>query len=162
MVQTEKSSILEKTEIPKHKNALAEKYAEENKVEQKKEVDAYERLKTKESNKLPQPTGWRMDVLPFKLAEKTKGGLYLANETLEKERIATNVGYVVSLGPDAYADKERYPGGAWCQEGDWVIFGRYAGARIKIEGGDLRLLNDDDVLAVITDPEDIVLSLIHI
>ena len=80
------------------------------------------------------------------------------NETLEKERIATNVGYVVSLGPDAYADKDRYPGGAWCKEGDWVIFGRYAGARIKIEGGDLRLLNDDDVLAVISDPEDVVSS----
>ena len=105
---------------------------------------------------LPTPTGYRLLVLPFSRKQKTKGGLYLANETLEKERIATNVGYVVSLGPDAYADKDRYPGGAWCQEGDWVIFGRYAGARIKIEGGDLRLLNDDDVLAVISDPEDVV------
>lgn len=105
---------------------------------------------------LPTPTGYRLLVLPFSRKQKTKGGLYLANETLEKERIATNVGYVVSLGPDAYADKDRYPAGAWCQEGDWVIFGRYAGARIKIEGGDLRLLNDDDVLAVITDPEDVV------
>lgn len=107
---------------------------------------------------LPTPTGYRLLVLPFSRKQKTKGGLYLANETLEKERIATNVGYVVSLGPDAYADKDRYPGGAWCKEGDWVIFGRYAGARIKIEGGDLRLLNDDDVLAVITDPEDVVSS----
>jgi len=107
-------------------------------------------------DQLPTPTGYRLLVLPFSRKQKTKGGLYLANETLEKERIATNVGYVVSLGPDAYADKDRYPAGAWCQEGDWVIFGRYAGARIKIEGGDLRLLNDDDVLAVITDPEDVV------
>ena len=105
---------------------------------------------------LPTPTDICRAPAPFSRKQKTKGGLYLANETLEKERIATNVGYVVSLGPDAYADKDRYPGGAWCQEGDWVIFGRYAGARIKIEGGDLRLLNDDDVLAVITDPEDIV------
>ena len=96
-------------------------------------------------DQLPTPTGYRLLVLPFSRKQKTKGGLYLAN-----------VGYVVSLGPDAYADKDRYPAGAWCQEGDWVIFGRYAGARIKIEGGDLRLLNDDDVLAVITDPEDVV------
>lgn len=105
---------------------------------------------------LPTPTGYRLMVLPFSRKQKTKGGLYLANETLEKERIATNVGYVVSLGPDAYADKDRYPGGAWCQEGDWVIFGRYAGARIKIDGGDLRLLNDDDILAVVQNPEDVV------
>ena len=105
---------------------------------------------------LPTPTGYRLLVLPFSRKQKTKGGLYLANETLEKERIATNVGYVVSLGPDCYVDRDKFPNGSWCQDGDWVIFGRYAGARIKIEGGDLRLLNDDDVLAVITDPEDVV------
>ena len=35
-------------------------------------------------------------------------------------------------------------------------FGRYAGARIQIEGGDLRLLNDDEILAVINNPEDIL------
>ena len=65
------------SETPKIKLALAEKYEEEN----KKEVDAYERLKTKESSKLPIPTGWRMIVLPFKMPEKTKGGLYLGQDT---------------------------------------------------------------------------------
>jgi len=131
----------------------------EEEVEPKEDLKFTPDNVEKDSNlkeELPTPTGYRLMVLPFSRKQKTKGGLYLANETLEKERIATNVGYVVSLGPDAYADKDRYPGGACCQEGDWVIFGRYAGARIKIEGGDLRLLNDDDVLAVINDPEDIV------
>ena len=73
--QTAKSSTLEKTEIPKHKNALAEKYEKESKEQHQKEVDGYERLKTKESSKLPRPTGWRLLVLPFKMPEKTKGGL---------------------------------------------------------------------------------------
>ena len=68
----------------------------------------------------------------------------------------TVVGYVVSLGPDAYSDSHKFPEGAWCKEGDWVIFGRYAGARFQIEGGDMRLLNDDEILACIDDPEAIL------
>jgi co-chaperonin GroES (HSP10) len=39
---------------------------------------------------------------------------------------------------------------------DWVMFARYAGSRIKIEGGEMRLLNDDEVLATIDSPEDIL------
>jgi len=105
--------------------------------------------------KLPKPTGYRMLILPFSRKAKTKGGILLAESTLEKERIATNVGFVVSLGPDAYKDTNKFPEGAWCKERDWVIFGRYAGARLKIEGGELRLLNDDEILAVIDNPEDI-------
>ena len=61
------------SEEPKVKSALLDKYKEDH----QKEVDGYERLKTKESNKLPKPTGWRLVVLPFKMPEKTKGGLYL-------------------------------------------------------------------------------------
>ena len=41
-------------------------------------------------------------------------------------------------------------------EKDWIIFGRYAGARFKIDGGEVRVLNDDEVIAVIQDPEDIL------
>ena len=105
--------------------------------------------------KLPKPTGYRIMILPFSQKQTTKGGIVLADSYLEKERLGTNVGFVVSLGPDAYKDKNKFPNGAWCQERDWIIFGRYAGARIKIDGGDLRLLNDDEVLAVVSNPEDV-------
>ena len=105
--------------------------------------------------KLPTPTGYRILILPFTQKSVTKGGIHLADSYLEKERLGTNVGFVVSLGPDAYKDKNKFPNGAWCQERDWIIFGRYAGARIKIDGGDLRLLNDDEVLAVVNNPEDV-------
>jgi co-chaperonin GroES (HSP10) len=60
------------------------------------------------------------------------------------------------MGPDCYKDKERYADGPWCKEGEWVMFARYAGSRIKIEGGEIRLLNDDEVLATIKNPEDIL------
>ena len=105
--------------------------------------------------KLPTPTGYRILILPFSQKQTTKGGVVLADSYLEKERIGTNVGFVVSLGPDAYKDKNKFPNGPWCQERDWIIFGRYAGARIKIDGGDLRLLNDDEVLAVVDNPENV-------
>ena len=108
------------------------------------------------ADKLPRPTGYRVLILPFTLPEVTRGGIHLAKATLDKERIATVVGYVVAMGPDAYGDMNKFPEGAWCKEGDWVIFGRYAGARFQIEGGDMRLLNDDEILATIDDPEAIL------
>jgi chaperonin GroES len=106
--------------------------------------------------KLPQPPGWRMLVLPFKMKEKTKGGLVLAETTLERQQVASQVGLVLAMGPQCYKDKERYPEGPWCKVKDWVMFARYAGSRIKIDGGEMRLLNDDEVLATIDSPEDIL------
>jgi chaperonin GroES len=106
--------------------------------------------------RLPKPTGWRVLVMPYKRKEKTKKGIILPDEALEKERVATVCAYVLEVGPDAYGDKERFSEGPWCKKGDWIIFGRYAGARIKIDDGELRLLNDDEVLATIQNPEDIL------
>ena len=106
--------------------------------------------------KIPKPTGWRIMVLPFKMKEKTKGGLVLAETTLEKQQVASQCGLVLAMGPDCYKDEERYPDGPWCKVNEWVMFARYAGSRIKIDGGEIRLLNDDEVLATIDSPEDIL------
>jgi chaperonin GroES len=119
------------------------------------ELVGVKKSKTEEP-KLPQPTGWRLLVLPFKMKEKTKGGVILAEDTLERQQVASQVGLVMAMGPDCYADKDRYPDGPWCKEKDWIMFARYAGSRIKIEGGEMRLLNDDEVLATIDSPEDIL------
>ena len=145
-----------KKEVPKHKNALEEKYKEQKveSVEEAKRVDETNVSDIK--NELPQPTGWRILVLPFTPKEKTKGGIIIAQESLDKARIATNCGYVVKMGPMAYGDKEKFPTGPWCKEKDWVIFARYAGSRLPIEGGEVRLLNDDEVLGTIKDPESVL------
>ena len=111
---------------------------------------------TKEEPKLPKPTGWRLLVLPFKIKETTKGGIHLAETTLERQQVASQVGLVMAMGPQCYTDKERYPEGPWCKVKDWIMFARYAGSRIKIDGGEMRLLNDDEVLATIDSPEDIL------
>ena len=111
---------------------------------------------TKEKPNLPKTTRWRLLVLPFKMKEKTKGGLVLAETTLERQQVASQVGLVMAMGSQCYKDKERYPEGPWCKEKDWVMFARYAGSRSKIDGGEMRLLNDDEVLATIDSPEDIL------
>ena len=98
------------------------------------------------------PSGWRILVLPFTPKDKTKGGILIAQETLDKLRIATNCGYVLKMGPLCYSEK-KFTSGPWCKKGDWVIFARYAGSRLPIEGGEVRLLNDDEVLGTIKDPE---------
>ena len=109
---------------------------------------------TAESTKLPQTTGWRILVLPFKQKDKTKGGILITDSTIEKSQVASTCGLVLATGPHCY-DKEKFPEGPWCKKGDWIIFARYAGSRIKIDGGEIRLLNDDEVLATVENPEDI-------
>ena len=106
--------------------------------------------------KLPDPTGWRILVMPFQVKEETKGGIIIAQETLDRARAAVQVGYVLKMGPLCYKDEERYPTGAWCKPKDWVIFARYAGSRMGIDGGEIRMLNDDEILGTIGDPKDLI------
>ena len=105
--------------------------------------------------RIPNPTGWRLVVLPYRGKGKTEGGVYLPDQVVEENQVATQVGYVLKVGPLAYKDPEKFDG-PWCEEKDWVMFARYAGSRFKIDGGEVRILNDDEVLATISDPEDIL------
>ena len=115
-----------------------------------------EKLEGEVIDRIPRPTGWRIAILPYRGAEKTKGGIVLAEETQRKTQLGTICGYVLRMGDLAYKDESKFPNGPWCQEGDWIIFGRYAGSRIQIDGGEIRILNDDEILGVINDPEDIL------
>jgi co-chaperonin GroES (HSP10) len=97
------------------------------------------------------------DVMPYMGKEKTDGGVYIPDAAREKEARATTVAYVVKVGPLAYQDPNKFGDGCepWCKEGDWVCIGRYAGSRFNIEGGEVRIINDDEVIATIIDPDDI-------
>lgn len=107
-------------------------------------------------DRLPQPTGWRILILPFQGKKKSDGGIFIPDAVRERESLATVCGYVLRMGPDCYKDPNKFTAGPWCKEGEWVIFGRYAGSRFRIEGGEVRLINDDEILARISDPNDIV------
>jgi co-chaperonin GroES (HSP10) len=105
--------------------------------------------------RLPQPTGWRILVMPYQGKAKTSGGIYVPDEVRERESVATVVAYVLKIGPLAYGDKEKYGDKPWCQEKQWVCIGRYSGSRFKIDGGEVRIINDDEVIATILDPDDV-------
>ena len=107
-------------------------------------------------DRMPSPTGWRLLILPYRGKGKTEGGLYLPDKVVEDNQISTQVGFVLKMGPMAYKDPEKFPSGPWCAEKDWVMFARYAGSRFKIDGGEVRILNDDEILAKIQEPEDIL------
>ena len=110
----------------------------------------------KEIEKVPNPTGYRIVLFPLKLDSKTKSGIILTDETVAESQITTNICKVLKVGPDAYKDKDKFPTGPLCKTDDWVLITRYAGSRIRIDGGELRIINDDEILAVIDDPRDIL------
>ena len=89
-------------------------------------------------------------------AEKTEGGILKASQTIRDEEVSNICGYVLKLGPDAYNDKNRFPSGPWCKQGDWVVFRAYSGTRMKMYGQEFRLINDDTVEAVVEDPTGVV------
>ena len=108
--------------------------------------------------RLPQPTGWRILVMPFQGKKKTDGGIILPDEVVQRESVATVVAYVLKVGPLAYKDPNKFGENCepWCTEGQWVCIGRYSGSRFKIDGGEIRIINDDEVIATILEPGDVM------
>lgn len=104
---------------------------------------------------LPQPAGFKLLIALPELEEKTDAGVYLPEQVREKESLATVVGFVLKVGSLAYKDPNKFPNGAWCKEGDWVLFRAYSGTRIKIHGREFRIINDDTVEGVVDDPRGI-------
>lgn len=109
------------------------------------------------NERLPQPTGWRILVMPYMGRATTDGGIHIPDAVRDREALATVVAYVLKVGPLAYKDPDKFGPDEkpWCEEGQWVCIGRYAGARFKIEGGEVRIINDDEVIATILEPDDI-------
>ena len=106
--------------------------------------------------RMPQPTGWRILILPYAGKGVTDGGIQLVQSTVDQQRLSTVVGYVVKMGPDCYRDKSKFDG-PLCEEKQWVLIGRYAGARFKLgDESECRIINDDEVIATILDPTDIL------
>ena len=107
---------------------------------------------------LPDPTGWKLLCVVPDVSEKLDGtDLDLVKPTsfMKQEEHATTVLFVLKVGPDAYKDQAKFPNGAWCKEGDFVLVRTYSGTRFKIFGKEFRLINDDQVDAVVQDPRGI-------
>ena len=101
---------------------------------------------------LPDPVGYKLLIaIPLK-EEKTEGGILLPEDTRRREEAASITGMILKIGPDAYTDQERFPSGAWCKEGDWIVMRSYTGTRIEVHGQEFRIINDDSVEAIVEDP----------
>ena len=89
--------------------------------------------------------------------EITDKGVIIPDQIRQREALATVVAYVLKIGPLAYKDHDKFgDGGSWCKEGDWICIGRYAGSRFSLEDMEVRIINDDEVIATILDPDDIL------
>ena len=138
-------------ESEKAEHSIANAYVEEK--------DRYldpSRLSKNLKERLPQPTGWRVLVMPYMGRATSDGGIHIPDVVREREALGTVVAYVLKIGPLAYKDSAKFGDmGSWCEEGQWVCIGRYAGSRFKLDDGEVRIINDDEVIATIIDPDDI-------
>jgi|TARA_Y100000296_G_scaffold1843_1_gene1995 chaperonin GroES len=105
---------------------------------------------------LPKPVGYRMLIRPWSGEKKTKGGIIITEATQDTIEMTTVVGLVIMMGDLCYKDEKKFPSGPWCKEGQFVIYGQYAGSRFKTKYGEHRILNDDEVIATIRKPEDVL------
>ena len=125
-------------------------------VEPEKRVLDPELLDKSLLERMPNPAGYRLLVMPYKGKGMTDGGIMLTQSTVDRENLSTIVAYVLKAGPLAYQDESKFGNVPWCKEGDWVLIGRYAGARFAFEDGEeVKIINDDEVIGTIADPDDI-------
>ena len=97
------------------------------------------------------PCGWRVLVEPRKAEEKTAGGILLPDQTRDTLTFASSVAQVIDIGDDAYSDPDKFSK-PWVQIGDWIMIGKYAGHSFMVDGDEFRLLNDDEIIAIVEDP----------
>ena len=107
------------------------------------------------AKQLPKPQGYRILCAIPESEEAFDNGIIKADETRRHDELLTTVLFVVDLGPDCYADKDRFPNGPWCQKGDFVLVRPNAGTRLVIHDREFRIINDDSVEAVVDDPRGI-------
>jgi len=107
------------------------------------------------SERLPHPIGYKMLVIKPELEEKTEGGIIKPHEFLRKEEAGAVVGLVLKQGDMCYKDETKFPTGAWCKEGDFVLIGAYRGSRFSVDGKEFIIINDDMIEGVVADPRGI-------
>jgi co-chaperonin GroES (HSP10) len=108
------------------------------------------------AKQLPEPTGYKLLCVVPDVTETFEGtSIVKADAFMKSEEHGTTVLFVLKVGPDAYNDKAKFPNGPWCKAGDFILVRTYSGTRFKIYGKEFRLLNDDQVDAVVEDPRGI-------
>jgi co-chaperonin GroES (HSP10) len=129
-----------------------------NQLDLSKAVDLsaiMEKSDEEKATQLPKPSGYRILCAIPEMEKEHESGIIKADITIQNEERLTTVLFVVDLGDDCYKDQNRFPNGAWCKKGDFVLVRPHAGTRLVIHGREFRLINDDSVEAVVADPRGI-------
>lgn len=114
--------------------------------------DETEEEKEAKASQLPKPKGYTLLCAIPETDEAYESGIIKADSTKHADELTTMVLFVIAMGDLAYKDDARFPSGAWCSAGDFILVRPYAGVRIKIHGREFRIINDDNVLATVEDP----------
>jgi co-chaperonin GroES (HSP10) len=98
-----------------------------------------------------EPTGYKLLIYIPHLESQMRNGLFRPDQNRDAYEVASLVGQVIAIGPLAYKDGTKFPGGAWCEVGDYIMMHAYAGTRFQRAGSkhQYRLINDDTVEAVL-------------
>ena len=104
------------------------------------------------AKQVPKPVGYRILCAVPEVDKESEGGIIFDDSYVKREELLTTVLFVVALGPDCYMDKNRFPNGPWCKEGDFVLIRPNAGTRLIIHGREFRIINDDSVEGTVQDP----------
>lgn len=103
----------------------------------------------------PTPTGWFLLVKVYVRPEMNESNtIFIPESVRDHDRFQSVTGLVLSMGPEAYKG-DRFPSGAWCKPGDWVIIPRNEGFPIVFRKYPMQIIPDDKIVAVITDPTDV-------
>ena len=109
----------------------------------------------RKAKQVPDPVTYHLLCVVPDAEEQFENGLLKAESTQMFEEVLTPVLFVMKMGPDAYKDEKRFPSGPSCKVGDFIIVRANSGTRMKIHGREFRIINDDNVEAVVEDPRGI-------
>ena len=90
------------------------------------------------------PLDDRVVVKPLEAEERTAGGIVLPDTAKEKPQ----QGEVMAVGPGRMLDNGDR-GGLSVKIGDRVFFGKYSGTEVKVEGEELKILRESDILGIL-------------
>ena len=138
---TEATVIVAETALEKQRREKIER--------EERELEAMEK-------QIPKPAGYHI-LIALPNVDETFGdsGIIKSNQTVRDEYVLSIIGCVIDMGDQAYADKDRFPTGPWCKQGDYVMFRANTGTRFKVGRQEYRLMNDDSIQAIVPDPSGI-------
>ena len=121
-------------------------------MKRKEKIEHQEEAQEKLDGLIPKPVGYRLLIALPNVDETFGGEIVKATKTLRDDYILSTIGLVLDMGEQAYSDKDRFPTGPWCKQGDYVMFRANTGTRFKVGQQEYRLMNDDSIEAIVDDP----------